>query len=343
MDRPSINTLSDLARLAGVSASTASRALAGNPVIARATRERIAELARDHGFQLNHAARNLRLRRTQSIAVVLPLGHETGQPVSDPFFVTMLGHLADALTERGYDLLLSRVIPADDKWLARLVDSGRVDGVIVIGQSDQVAALDRVAARYRPLLVWGAHLPGHAHVTVGSDNRLGGRLAAQHLLDIGRRRLAFFGLPSGPEIAQRQQGFMDACTTFGVADTAVTVPVHLAADLAHANIAEYLDRHGAPDGIVAASDVVAMSALRALAERGIGVPGDVAVVGYDNVTLAAHTSPPLTTISQDIARGAATLVDLLLRSLAGETIGSVMFEPRLIVRGTSGCGAAPSE
>lgn len=334
-ERPMIRTVTDLARLAGVSTSTVSRALADNPVIKQATRDRVAQLASEHGFQLNQLAQNLRLKRTRSIAVVLPLGHETGQHVSDPFFVTMLGYLADALTERGYDLLLSRVIPAHPNWLEQLVDSGRVDGVIVIGQSDQVTVLDRVAARYLPLVVWGADLPGHAHATVGSDNRLGGALAARHLIDLGRRRLTFLGIPTVPEISQRREGFLEACAAAGLGDTVKTVPTHLAADVAHAMIADYLDSNPAPDGIFAASDVVAMSALRALAERGLSVPGDVAVVGFDDVTLAAHTSPPLTTIRQDIARGAALLVELLLLRLGGEQTGSHLLPPELIVRGTT--------
>jgi DNA-binding LacI/PurR family transcriptional regulator len=330
-----VKTVADLARLAGVSTSTVSRALAGNPVIKQATRDRVARLASEHGFQLNQQARNLRMKCTRSIAVILPLGHETGQHVSDPFFVTILGHIADALTERGYDLLLQRVIPAHPNWLEQLVDSGRVDGVIVIGQSDQVAALDRVAARYLPLVVWGQHLPGHGHLTVGSDNRLGGTLATRHLIDLGRRRLAFFGIPTVPEIAERRCGFLDACTAAEPDVTATTVPVHLSADIAHAMIGDYLDTHAAPDGIFAASDVVAMSAIRALAERGLSVPADVAVIGFDDVTLAAHTSPPLTTVRQDIAGGAKLLVDLLLQRLADGSGTSQVLVPQLIVRGTT--------
>jgi len=141
-----IRNIKELADLAGVSTGTVSRALAGSELISLKTRERIQALAREHDFRPNVLARNLRIQRTQTIGVLIPLGHEAGQHMSDPFFITMLGLLADALTERGYDLLLSRVVPADDGWLARMTDSGRVDGVIVIGQSDQAGTIDRVAA-----------------------------------------------------------------------------------------------------------------------------------------------------------------------------------------------------
>lgn len=329
----SITTLAQLAAALDVSPSTVSRALAGNVAISVATRQRIVALAAEHGFQPNQQARNLRLGRTQAIGVVLPMGHETGQHPSDPFFITMLGHLADALTARGYDLLLTRVIPTDTAWLDRLIDSGRVDGVIVIGQSDQVDALDRAARRFAPLVVWGARLEGAATTTVGSDNALGGRAAAEHLLALGRRRLAFFGNPEAPEITQRHAGFAAACAAAGT--TAELLPVHLIADLAYPMIADRLDRQRAPDGILAASDTIAMMAIRALAERRLRVPEDVAVIGYDDVALAAHTTPPLTTMRQDVARGAALLVELLFRKLAGETVEPIVLTPELIVRGSS--------
>ncbi len=176
------------------------------------------------------------------MGIVVPLGHEAGQHVSDPFFITLLGHLADALTERGYDLLLSRVIPDSPAWLDRITESGRVDGVVVIGQSDQADVLDAVADRFAPLVVWGAQLPGARHVTVGTDNRLGGALATRHLLDGGRRRLAFFGNPFAPEIALRQAGFFEACAERGLDGVAETVPVPLTPDRAYAMAVDHLAR-----------------------------------------------------------------------------------------------------
>ena len=327
-------SLADIARAAGISTSTASRALSGSNVVSAATRERVQAIAREQNFNLNQAARNLRLKRTRAIGIVLPLGHEVGQHLSDPFFLTMLGQLADALTERGYDLLLSRVIPTDREWLARLVDSGRVDGAIVIGQSDQAAALDAVAARFAPLVVWGAALPGQIHCAVGSDNRAGGALAAEHLLGRGHRRLAFFGPAALPEIEERRKGVADAVARVPGA-TLNSASVALTADAAFDTIAEYLAYRPLPDAIVAASDTVAMMAIRALAERGLRVPDQVSVTGYDDVPLAAHTTPPLTTVRQDVTRGAALMVELLMHKLAGEQAEPVVLAPTLIVRGST--------
>ena len=328
-----IRNLNDLANATGLSKSTVSRALAGNLVVSATTRARVTALASASDFQINQTARNLRLKRAQAIGVVLPMGHEIGQHLSDPFFITMLAHLADALTERGYDVLLSRVIPTDDGWLDRLVASGRTDGVIIIGQSDQTAVIDRVAARFLPIVVWGANLPGQRHCSVGTDNYLGGAMAARHLVGNGRQRLVFYGNPDAPEIGQRHRGFADAVAAAGVNGRLLSV--RMAAEAAFAAIADDLALQPVPDGIVAASDTIAMMAIRALAERRLRVPEDVAIVGYDDVVLAAHTTPPLTTIRQDLTRGAALLVELLFRRMAGEAARSIVLPPELIVRASS--------
>jgi DNA-binding LacI/PurR family transcriptional regulator len=327
-----VGSLADLARLAGLSTSTVSRALAGNPAIRQETRERVAALAREHGYRPNVVGRNLRTGRTHAIAVILPLGHEIGQPVSDPFFITLLGHLADALATRGYDLLLSRVIPSNEDWLANMTDSGRVDGVLIIGQSDQIETIEAVARRYAPLVIWGAAFPNRVQCTVGTDNRAGGELATLHLLNRGRRHLAFFGNPELPELGERYEGFLAAHRKSGAVPPEHLLAVHLTPQTAYETIGEFLDSGARVDGIVAATDIIAMAAIRALTERGLSVPDDVAVIGYDDLEIAIHAAPALTTIRQDIGAGAVAMVDLLMRRLAGETTGSVILPPALIVR-----------
>jgi DNA-binding LacI/PurR family transcriptional regulator len=331
-----VRNITDLAKLAGVSPGTVSRALADSQLIAKKTRDKIQQLAREHDFRPNVMARNLRIKRAGAIGVLIPLGHETGQHISDPFFMTLLGHLADALTERGHDLLLSRVIPTDPGWLSRVVDSGRVDGVILIGQSDQLTVIDSVAQRYLPMVAWGANLPGQVHCSVGSDNRKGGELAARHLIERGCRNFAFFGDPIAPEISERLAGCRTALAEAGMSDGLTILPAHLTAETAHPTISKWLDETKTiPNGIIAASDVIAMSALRALSEHGVSVPGEVHVIGYDDLAFANQTVPPLSTIRQDLAAGAMHLVDLLFRRIAGENTSSVVLEPTLVVRQSS--------
>jgi DNA-binding LacI/PurR family transcriptional regulator len=325
--------ITDLARLAGVSAGTVSRALADSELISKKTRDRIQALAREHDFRPNVMARNLRIKRSGAIGVLIPLGHEVAQHISDPFFMSLLGHLADALTERGHDLLLSRVIPTHPDWLIDVVNSGRVDGVILIGQSDQSAVIEAVAERYLPLVAWGANLEGQKHCSVGTDNRKGGELAARHLVEKGAKRFAFLGDPVAPEIAERLEGVRSALTAAGYGDALEILPAHLTAETAHPAISQWLNSiDTVPDGIIAASDVIALSTIRALFEQGRNVPNDVRVIGYDDIPLANQTSPPLTTVKQDLVAGAAHLVDLLFRRIGGEKTDSVVLAPQLIVR-----------
>lgn len=324
-----------LARIAGVSPSTVSRALAGAPGIAAETRTRIAALAQQHGFRLNQTASAFRRGLTGTVGLVLPLGHGEAQHLSDPFFMSIIGHLADTLTERGQDILLRRVIPTDDSWLERILTSGRVDGAIIIGQSDQSAVIERAAAAGAPVVVWGAYRAGSAQVTVGTDNVEGGRLAGAHLLARGRRRLLFVGNPEVPEFADRLTGLRQAVAEDGGRATVSVLPVDLTAAEAESGLRRLLAGLAAPDGIFAASDVMAMGAMRALSEAGLAIPEAVSVVGYDDVAIAQHSQPPLTTVRQDVAQGVRHLVDLLLRKLAGESVRSVRMVPELMVRGSS--------
>lgn len=328
--------MADLARVAGVSVSTVSRALAGSPLVARKQREQIVRLAEERGYVVNYQARSLRLKRTQTLSVVIPLGREAGQPLTDPFFVEMLGHLADEITQRGYDMFLRKVLPPMRDWLARLVAAHRADGIIVIGQSTEHDALEAAAPHYLPLVVWGGHLAQQSYCTVGTDNVAGARAAVEHLLSVGRRRIIFLGDPAVPEIGLRHQGYRLALERIGerIAPAHI-VPAHLTADTAYEAMRAYLSRRDKFDAVFCASDVIAMSAVRAITAAGRNVPRDVSVVGFDDIALAAHTNPPLTTVRQDLQRGAHTIVDLMFRRLQGEATPSATMPAELIVRESS--------
>jgi DNA-binding LacI/PurR family transcriptional regulator len=329
----SATRMADLARQAGVSASTVSRALAGSTLVAKAKREQILKLARDSGYVVNTTARNLRLQRTQQISVVIPLGHEAGQPLTDPFFVQMLGHLADEITTRGYGMLLQKVLPPMENWLDRLVGAQRSDGIIVIGQSTEHRALEAAARKYQPLVVWGGHMPRQHYCSVGSDNTGGAMLAVSHLLETGRRRIVFLGETTAPEMQQRYEGYVRALSAGprGTAEPHV-VPAHLTPDAAYEAVRSALRSGPRFDAVFAATDVIAISAMRAISASGLRVPQDIAVAGYDDVWLATQVTPTLTTVRQDLQRGAHTLVDLLFRRMEGEDTPSATMPAELVVR-----------
>ena len=332
---PKVRTLADLAKIAGVSPGTVSRALAGNSLVNTKTREKIETIAREHGFRPNQMASKLRRQKTGVIGVAIPLGHDVRQQISDAFFMTLLGYLADELTEKGYDLMLRRVIPAQDEdWLDRFIGSGMIDGVIVIGQSDQFERIEDVADGYLPMVVWGNHQEGQRHCVVGSDNRLGGKLAAERLIASGARNLAFLGDTQPIEFAARYAGAKEVAAKMGVAIRAL--PTHLSPERTGEEIAGHLrEIEGKIDGIFAATDTIAVACLKELRERGIEVPRQLRLVGFDDLPISSQTAPPLTTVRQDIAAGAKGLVDLLLRRMAGEDTESLVLPPHMIVRETA--------
>lgn len=326
----------ELAKLLGLSKSTVSRALANNPAIAEHTRRRIETLATQHGYRVNQAARALRSRVTRTVAVTIFLEHDRRQSISDPFFLGMLGAIADALAEHQYNLILSKIQSDASAWLEQTLRAHQVDGLIFIGQSFQHEALNLAAASGMPLVVWGALLPDQRYVTVGSDNAAGGFDATAHLIEQGCRHIAFLGNVKVPEIAQRLDGYRNALATHGLTPALPrTIKVHFDSHAAYAEVSRLLDSGVRIDGIVAASDVIAMSALRALSDRGKRVPRDVAVTGFDDVPLALHTTPPLTTIRQDVPLAGRLLVRKLLEQIAQRPTSSTLLPVALVVRGSS--------
>lgn len=326
--------MTDIARMAGVSASTVSRALSGSPLIPEATRQRISELARSLNYRVNVGAANLRKRDVQTVGVVI-LG-DSMQAVSDPFILSILGTVADALDERGMSLLLTRLKDERRHLMTAMIESGQVAGLIVVGQLTWHEHLNELAREGVPMAVWGACLPDALYPVVGGDNDLGGYLATRHLIAQGCRRIAFFGDISHPEAGLRYQGYSRALQEAGIALDPRLLQSFLFGDLRIREVIDgWLDQQLAFDAVFAASDVTAISIMGALNERGISVPGQVRVVGYDDIALAEHVHPTLSTIRQPTGQAGRALVDLLFATLAGQPRRAVMLPATLIERESS--------
>lgn len=204
----------------------------------------------------------------------------------------------------------------------------------MIGQSDQFERIEDVADGYLPMVVWGNHQEGQRHCVVGSDNRLGGKLAAERLIASGAKSLAFLGDTQPIEFAARYAGAKEVAAKMGVPIRAL--PTHLSPERTGEEIAEHLrEIEGKVDGIFAATDTIAVTCLKELRERGIEVPRESKVVGFDDLPISSQTVPPLTTVRQDIAAGAKGLVDLLLRRLTGADTESLVLPPHLVLRKTA--------
>ena len=318
-------------------ATPAKRALSGSPLVHEETRARIAELARSLNYAVNVGAQNLRLKQNRTVSVIVPFDPTSREHLSDPFFLSLIGSIADALTERGYDMLLSRVDAEHLDLAAQTFETGRAMGIVLIGQWHHHDQLNEMAVRGVPFVVWGAQLARQLYATVGSDNVQGGRLATEHLLDTGARHIAFLGDPELPEVGQRHAGYVLAHEARGLVPAArLTRPVPFVSEAIQRDLESFV-RAGHPlDGIFASSDLSAMAAIGTLRRLGKQVPGDVAVVGYDDIVLAAHFHPALTTVRQPIEAAGKTLVDTLIAQMSGERPPSVLLPTDLVRRESSG-------
>ena len=328
--------MADIARLAGVSVSTVSRALNGSTLVNPETRQRVSDLARSLNYSINLSAQNLRLQKNRTVAVVVPYDADSRQHISDPFFLSIVGAIADALTDRGYDMLLQRVDAEHLDQAAHAVDSGKAAGLLIIGQWRHHDQLNELAARKLPVVVWGAQLPQQLYCSVGGDNVLGGRLATEHMLTLGRRRIAFLGDAELPEVMHRREGYWQALRAAGLTpDPALELPAPFEVSMARQQMMDFFGAHREIDAVVACSDLLALQSLQVLRALGRRVPEDVAVMGYDDMALAAYSDPPLSSVHQPVSKAGAELVGALLKMLEGERLAPIMLPVHLSLRASA--------
>lgn len=326
--------MADIARMSGVSTSTVSRALNGSPLIPEATRARIVELARSLNYTVNVGAANLRKRDVQTVALV-HLG-DNMQRISDPFLLSMVGQVADTLEARGMNLLLTRLDQDRIDQIPALVLGGQAAGLIVIGQLHWHDYLNDLARQGIPLAVWGAVLPDAMYPVVGSDNTLGGYLATRHLVEQGARSIAYVGDIHNPEGRLRHQGYLRALAEAGLsADPVLFHPLLFGEQGTRDAVDRWVDSGHALDGVFAGSDIAALNVMAALAGRGLEVPRQVKVVGYDDIPWAQHVHPSLSTVRQPTDLAGQALVELLFEAMRGQPRRSVLLDTPLVVRESS--------
>jgi DNA-binding LacI/PurR family transcriptional regulator len=329
--------LEDLARLAGVSIATASRALNDSPAVNDRTKQTIWKLAREHDYPFRRYMPAGPIGAQGTIALVTPRPQGREGRLSDPFFLELLAGVGEAARERGCDLVMSHVSPANLDDLTVAMTTSRADGVIFLGQSTLHSAFNRMAETESRFVVWGAELPDQNYCSIGSDNIHGGRRATAHLARLGRKRIVFLGDLDPPEAMQRQRGYAEALEQAGLTlDGDLIVPAHFEVESAEASVDSMLARGLEFDGIVAASDMIALGAVRSLLHHGKTVPGDVSVIGFDNVPFSRYSRPALSTIAQDTMKAGRVMVSKLLDSAGPRAGRSERIPTDLIVRETCG-------
>lgn len=330
----------DIAYLAGVSQPTVSRALRGDKSVSEKTRERIKEIARDLNYTVDKNASSLRSQRSNTIALLFFEDPTPDESMINPFFLAMLGSITRACANRGLDLLISFQRMEDD-WHVQYQDSHRADGLILLGYGDYTLyreRLDQLERQGTHFARWGSVTSDSSGSTIGSDNFGAGKLAGAHLIEQGRRKLAFLGHADDhyPEFAQRYRGMCAAMEDAGLApDAALQHDAITTEEAGHAAMRDLIDSGQKFDGIFAASDLIAIGAMRALAEAGLRMPEDVALVGFDDIPAASLTTPPLTTIMQDIKGAGKRLVETLLAKIEDRETPDNRLPTKLIVRASS--------
>jgi len=331
----------DIAHRAGVSQATVSRALRNSPLVNPDTRKRIKKIALEMNYRVDRSAAGLRSQQSKTIALLLFEDPTSDDSQINPFFLTMLGNITREAALRKYDVLVSFQQLSDD-WLYEYQVSNRADGIILLGYGDYGRISERLINLHSEgafFTIWGATLPeleGHA---IGCENARGGAMAVQHLLDLGRRKIAFLGgaTDDSPEFKQRYLGICKGLEANGIevdrelqfeADNQETSGIEAMTSLLQSG-REF-------DAIIAASDLIAIGAMKCLRKNALRIPADVSVVGFDDIPAASYFTPSLTTVKQDTKQAAAALVGNLLSMIEGEDVQSQLLPMSLVVRGSCG-------
>ena len=330
MDTEKLKSIADIARIAGVSKSTVSRALNNSPLANPETKARILAIAKQHEFQLSVAARSLSLHSSRTIAFVSHAYSGKDCGISDFFSLEIMGGIATGLHEQGYGLLVTLVNPHDREWAGQLLDSGRVDGFILMTSTRKTAHVDMLLAKKAPFVAWG--MSTGRYCTVRGDDFTGGTLAARRLLP--RSRIAFIGGPPYEgEAIERRRGFESVLREAGrELDPSLTADGDYSETGGARAMEALLEKDQRIDAVFAASDLTAIAAMRVLKAHGRKVPDDVAVVGYDDLLLAGYVTPGLTTISQKISLAGKLLAHDLIAYLNQGVITTRVMPVELIVR-----------
>lgn len=327
-------TLEDVAAQAGVSRATASRVVNADPRVGRLARDAVEAAVTQLGYRPNRAARSLVSQDAESIAVVVPEAED--RVFADPFFASMLAAITQRLSDSPVQVLLAMGQPGQSQKIERYLRGGYTDGAIVVSHHQEDSIWKVLRQTRLPAVYVGRPYAGEVGIPyVDVNNRAGAALAAEHLIAQGRRRIAMItGALDMAAGADRLQGWCEVLRSASVSDDLVERG-DFSAGSGAAAMERLLRRAPDLDAVFIASDLMAVPAVHVLQEKGLRVPQDVAVVGFDDTPAAQLTRPPLTTVVNPVAAMAARAVDMLLRLLQDEPVESVILETQLVCRASA--------
>lgn len=304
-------TLEDIARMSGVSRSTVSRVVNGDPNVNERTRLRVQGVIQSVNFHPNIAARGLAAGRTHVLGLVIPTG--VAAIFADPYFPLVIQGVSAACNARVYSVMLWLAEPEyERKTINQILSSSLIDGVVVSSMLMDDPLLERLSESSRPFITIGRHPTNEKLSYVDVDNRSGAYQGVSYMLRSGRRRVAIINGPDNTIAScDRYQGYQDALRERGLPLVEELVDRGDFADAAAYQAMKRLLAHR-PDGVFAASDAMALAAMRAITEAGLRIPQDIAVLGFDDIPPAANSNPPLTTIRQPIQRTGSVAAEMLI-------------------------------
>ncbi len=341
MKRP---TSFDIAALAGVSQATVSRALSRTYPVSEEVRKRVFEAAAKLNYTVDINARKLRSKKINTIAVLVSEDLDSDDSRINPFFLPLISSILDYAGEKGVDVLVSLQKQSSD-WGADYGFSRRADGIIFLGYRDYETYKQKIEGLREigePWVVFGPVMAEDPDLFVGSDNEGGAYAAVAHLLALGRRRIVFLGEASErhSEFFERFKGYQRAHADAGIAiDPALAVDCFISREEGAAAVQRLREQGVDFDAVFAVTDLLAIGAVQSLQKSGLTVPGDVSVMGFDDLWVCTCINPELSTVRQDTTTAAKVLVDTLARLIDGEAVRMTRIPTKLVIR--ESCGGTP--
>ena len=325
MNKKKKATLTEVAAATGVAAMTVSRVVNGTGYVSKETREKVLSAVKKLNYRRNGLARSLKRQRTETVGLVLG-------DISNPYSTELAKAVRDSLSARGYSLILcisEHSAKEDITAFDSLVDHN-VDGIIVATRSSTEGdkELKGIVDRGMPVVVVGRDFYHNSVDFVAADNLTGGFEATQHLIDLGHRRIGFIGAEfSYKSNLRRLRGYLEALKAHGIKidERLVTgrkeamseVPGYSTEKMGYEGMKRLLSLPNPPTAVFARNDFTAVGAMTAIKEAGLSIPKDIAIVGFDDVPLALHTSPPLTTVRQPMRMQGQLAAEMLLQRIVG--------------------------
>jgi DNA-binding LacI/PurR family transcriptional regulator len=330
-------TLEMVAERAGVGRGTVSRVINGSSQVSARTREAVHAAIAELGYTPNQAARTLVTRRTDTIALVVSESRD--RLFADPFFADIIRGVSSVLHERDLQLMLTTARgEAEHKRVGEYLSGSHVDGALLVSLHRDDPLTSRLAESGVPVVHGGRPYSDAqpAPFRVDIDNLEGARVATRHLLDAGYARIATITGPQDMNAGvARLRGYRESMTAADRdVDERLVVQGDFSVEGGAEAMARLLDQGGEPDAVFAASDMMAVGAIRALRERGLSVPGDVALVGFDDTLMAQHSDPSLTTVHQPTVQMGQEMARLLVDVAIPRTAEArtILLDTRLVVR-----------